>query len=183
MNIDELTSVESADRRCRDRDWFNLLYHDNYRMLMAYSRRRVDPGTAEEVVADTFLVAWRRREAVPEGYERAWLFGVARNTIRTATRSDHRREAVKGRLRSVAPPAWADGWSEVGDRADALLPALRSLREEDREILMLMAWEELSHAEIGHALGLTPNAVAIRVHRARKRLAARIDKLAGSQVA
>ena len=70
--------------------------------------------------------------------------------------------------------------TETSDRADALLPALHALREEDREILMLVAWEELSHAEIGEAMGITPNAVAIRVHRARKRLSDRIDRLAPS---
>ena len=162
----------------RDRDWFTSLYHDSYRMLLAYARRRVDEQTADEVVADTFLVAWRRRDEVPEGYERAWLFGVARNTILTAARSARRRNALNGKLSGAIRPGWTDGWSDVSDRVDALVPALRELREEDRELLMLVAWDELSHVEIAQAMGITPNAVAIRVHRARKRLADRIDRLA-----
>ena len=163
----------------RDRDWFTSLYHDNYRMLVAYARRRVDEQTADEVVADTFLVAWRRRDEIPAGFERPWLYGVARNTILTASRSARRRSALNGKLHSGARTgAWTDDRHEVSDRAEALVPALRSLREEDREILMLMAWEELSHAEIGEALGISSNAVAIRVHRARKRLADRLDRTA-----
>ena len=177
MDIVGVMGVESATSR--DREWFKDRYHDNYRLLLAYARRRVDEQTADEVVADTFLVAWRRREDIPEGYERAWLFGVARNTILTAARAARRRSALVGKLRGATSPAWADGSNEVNNRADALLPALNSLREADREILMLVAWEELSHAEIGQATGLSPNAVAIRIHRARKRLADRIDALAG----
>ena len=93
-----MTAVESAGHQDRDQDWFTSLYHDNYRMLLAYARRRIDSQTADEVVAETFLVAWRRREEVPESYERPWLYGVARNTIRTAQRSDHRRNALAGKL-------------------------------------------------------------------------------------
>ena len=172
-----MAAVESARHQDRDQDWFNGLYHDNYRMLLAYARRRIDSQTADEVVADTFLVAWRRREEVPESYERPWLYGVARNTIRTAQRSDHRRNALAGKLCQSRDPLWTSDRRESTDRADALLPALQTLRESDREILMLVAWEELSHAEIGHVLGLSPNAVAIRIHRARKQLADRIDRM------
>ena len=176
MAITRTMGVEPASSR--DREWFSRLYHDNYRMLMAFARRRIDEQTADEVVADTFLVAWRRREDLPEGFERAWLFGVARNTMLSAARASRRRNALSGKLRGVARPDWSDGWSEVGDRADALLQAMRELREEDREVLLLLAWEEMSHAEIAHTMGITANAVAIRICRARKRLADRIDKLA-----
>ena len=182
MDIAEMMGVEAAQGR--DRDWFINLYHDNYRILLAYARRRVDAQTADEVVSETFLVAWRRRRAVPEGSERAWLFGVARNTILTAARSARRLSRLRSRIGSAAPPPWADSsGDDVPDRAAALLPALRSLREADREILMLVAWEELSHAEIGEAMGISPNAVAIRLHRARKRLADRMNTLSGNSEA
>ena len=176
MDTSVLMGVEAV--HSRDKDWFTGLYHDCYRILLAYARRRVDEQTADEVVADTFLVAWRRRDEVPDGFERAWLFGVARNTILTAARSARRRTALNGKLHRVTSPTWTDAWSYTSDRADALLPALRELREEDRELLMLVAWEELPHAEIAQAMGISPNAVAIRVHRARKRLADQIDRLA-----
>ena len=175
MDKIELMGVEPSNRR--DRDWFTSLYHDNYQMLLAYARRRVDEQTADEVVADTFLVAWRRRNEIPDDFERAWLFGVARNTILTANRSAHRRNALNGKLYGAARTGtWTDDHFESSDRADALLPALRRLQESDQEILMLMAWEELSHTEIGQVLGISPNAVAIRIHRARKRLAEQMDR-------
>lgn len=175
MDTGGLTGVVAANSR--DEDWFTSLYHDNYQTLLAYARRRVDEQTADEVVADTFLVAWRRRDDIPAGFERPWLYGVARNTIRTAARAAARRGALNGRLHGDVPPeSRADDRYEVSDRADALVPALQSLREEDREVLMLMAWEGLSHAEIGQVLGVSPNAVAIRVHRARKRLSDRLDE-------
>ena len=169
-------AVDSAEHRGRDGDWFTTLYHNNHRVLLAYARRRVDTQTADEVVADTFLVAWRRREAIPEGHERPWLFGVARNTIRTAQRSAYRRDALTGKLRrSFELPPVCD--TEGCSGSEVLLPALRSLRESDREILMLVAWEELSNTEIAQVMDLSPNAVAIRIHRARKRLADKMSRI------
>lgn len=169
-------------RLLRDQDWFRALYHENYRPLLAYARRRVDGPTADEVVADTFLTAWRRRDAVPDGQERPWLFGVARNTIRNALRTARRQVAVQEKLRGLPQLAPVGPSVEAGDeRAAILRSALNSLSEADREILMLVAWEELSHAEIGQMLNLTPNAVAIRVHRARRRLAKQVDHLAADQ--
>ena len=173
--------------RARNQEWFRAMYHENYRPLLAYARRRVDWSTAEEVVADTFLTAWRRRDDVPEGQERPWLFGVARNTIRNATRTLGRQRAVREKLRGLPEPgpddpSSADSSTEAADgRAAVLRAALDSLAEADREVLMLVAWEELSYAEIGQMLGLTPNAVAIRVHRARKRFAKQVDRHSADQ--
>lgn len=173
--------------RARDQEWFRAVYHENYRPLLAYARRRVDWSTAEEVVADTFLTAWRRRDDVPEGHERPWLFGVARNTIRNAKRASGRQTAVREKLRGLPKPgpddpSSADSTTEAVDgRAAVLRAALDSLAEADREVLMLVAWEELSYADIGQMLGLTPNAVAIRVHRARKRFAKQVDRLSADQ--
>ena len=67
-----------------EQEWFRGIYNDAYQPLLAYARRRVDAAIADEVVADTFLTAWRRRADIPDGAERLWLFGVARNMIRNA---------------------------------------------------------------------------------------------------
>ena len=161
-----------------DEAWFRNLYAETYQPLLAYARRRVDAATADEVVADTFLTAWRRRDDIPDSSERLWLFGVARNVIRNAARSSRRREAAQRRLRLAHPPDVVDPVASDPDgRVTALRTALGSLSEADREVLMLVAWEELSHAQIGQVLGISANASAIRVHRARKRLAARLDRL------
>ena len=161
-----------------DKDWFRDVYFETYRPLLAYARRRVDHATADEVVADTFLTAWRRRDDVPDGSERLWLFGVARNMIRNAARSNRRRQAAHDRLRIANPPEAIDSVADAADdRSTLLRTALGFLSEADREVLMLVAWEELSHAEIGQVLGISANASAIRVHRARKRLAARLEHL------
>ncbi|WP_419914095.1 RNA polymerase sigma factor [Candidatus Poriferisodalis sp.] len=161
-----------------DEVWFRNLYAETYQPLLAYARRRVDAATADEVVADTFLTAWRRRDDVPDSSERLWLFGVARNMIRNAARSSRRREAAHDRLRLVRPAEVDDPAApDTGERSTLITTALAALSEADREVLMLVAWEELSHAEIGQVLGISANASAIRVHRARKRLAARLDRL------
>lgn len=164
--------------RPHDQDWFRGVYDETYRPLLAYARRRVDPATADEVVADTFLIAWRRRSEVPDGSERVWLFGVARNMIRNALRAGRRRQAAHDRLRSATatePTGSLEVSPEpVDERAALLRAALDRLAASDRELLMLVAWEELSHAETATVLGISANAVAIRVHRARKKLAARL---------
>ncbi len=164
-----------------DEAWFRSLYAETYRPLLAYARRRVDAATADEVVADTFLTAWRRRDDVPDNSERPWLFGVARNMIRNAARSDRRRQSAQDRLLAASPPSAIDPVAAApDDRSSLLRTALGTLPEADREVLMLVAWEELSHAEIGRVLGISANASAIRVHRARKRLAARLEQLEGA---
>ena len=173
--------------RARDEEWFRSLYHDNFRPLLAYACRRVDQATADEVVADTFLTAWRRRDDIPKGHERPWLFGVARNAIRNAARASRRQRRVREKLLGLPNPALvdsapADSSSEgVDERAPVLRTALNGLSEADREVLMLVTWEELSYAEIGQMLEMTPNAVAIRVHRARQRLAKRVARLAADR--
>ena len=161
-----------------DREWFRSLFHKNYRPLVAYARRRVDRGTADDVVAEIFLVAWRRRDAVPSGHERPWLYGIARNVIRNSARSARRQQAFHEILRCLPHPKPSDS-AAVDDQAEVMRSALCELSEDDREILMLVTWEELSYADVGRVLDISANAVAIRVHRARKRLAAQVAKYLG----
>ena len=161
-----------------DREWFHSLFHENYRPLLAYARRRMDPGTADDIVAETLLVAWRRRDAAPSGYERPWLYGIARNVIRNSARSARRQQAFHETLRDLAKRKPYDP-QPVDEQAEVMRSALYGLSEDDREILMLVTWEELSYADIGRVLDISANAVGIRVHRARKRLAEQVKDFLG----
>jgi RNA polymerase sigma-70 factor (ECF subfamily) len=131
-------------------------------------RRTAERQDAADLLADTFLVAWRRLDDVPPGDQtRPWLYGVARRALANHRRGEGRRHALANRLRHELhePPA-----PQLADPTPAAF-AFRRLPEQDRELLSLVAWEELDTAQIAIALGITRNAVRIRLHRARKRFA------------
>ena len=171
----ETNDSEAAWRRHR----FRLLYQANHDDLWRYCIRRANSTEeAEEALAETFTVAWRRLDVVPGGYEtRPWLFGVARNQLRTGWRKNKRAAELSDRLidahdRRHSP----DHADEVANQPSAVLTAIATLREKDQEILRLAAWEELPHAEIATLIGCSDNAVGIRVHRAKGRLAKAMAK-------
>jgi RNA polymerase sigma-70 factor (ECF subfamily) len=152
---------------------FRQLYAAHYQHLVAYARRRTSPVEADDVVAEAFLVTWRRWDEVPHGdLALAWLYGVARRVLSEGRRRQSRRQrlvAKLGRLggRSEAPAA-DEG---VGDE-ECVRQVLARLRPHDRELLRLAEWEELSHAELALVFGCTVNAVTIRLHRAHRRFEA-----------
>lgn len=158
-----------------DEDRFAALFELHHRGLLAYAVRRVaDPADAADVVAETFLVAWRRLDEVPPGDQaRPWLFGVARRVLANLRRGERRRLALADRLREavvdVVPPP--------GDEVSDIERAVADLGEIDQEILRLHAWDELAHDEIALVLGLSRGAVRVRLHRARRRLADRMREL------
>jgi RNA polymerase sigma factor (sigma-70 family) len=152
------------DRRMR----FEAIYRQHVGAVAAYTLRRAAPETAEEVVAETFLIAWRRLDGVP-AQPLPWLYGVARRMLANQRRSAARRAALAHRLQleaRVAAPETVD---------ERLLDALRRLHADDRELLMLVAWEGLTPMEAAQALDCSPVACRIRLHRARKRLARALD--------
>jgi RNA polymerase sigma-70 factor (ECF subfamily) len=150
---------------------FRALYDAAYPRLMAYARRRArSPEDAHDVVAETMLTVWRRMADVPEGSAAVpWVFGVARRVLANHYRAEDRRARLLER--AVAPPPGADpDFAPVHE-------ALAALRPEQREILTLAAWDDLDNAEIAAVLSLTPAAVAVRMHRARRRLARELGRL------
>lgn len=155
---------------------FSGLFERTHQPLLSYALRRVtDPADAADVVADTFLVAWRRLDSIPADAERAWLFGVARRVLANHRRGARRRHAMADRLRlelSTAPTP-----STPMPARPLLGRALDQLSEPDRELLRLVAWEELGHEEIAVALGISGGAVRVRLHRARQRLQAALAAL------
>jgi RNA polymerase sigma-70 factor (ECF subfamily) len=130
--------------------------------------RRTDPETAEDVLAETLLVCWRRVEEVPE-LPLPWVYAVARNCLHNAERSARRQDRVAARI--MAQPV------DPGPPEDpGLDEALAALRPEEAELVRLWAWEQLTPAEIAVVLGITPNAASIRLTRAKKKLSDRLRK-------
>jgi RNA polymerase sigma factor (sigma-70 family) len=152
-----------------DRERFERLYRENFRAVLRFAGTRVDPERAKDVAAETFLVAWRRLDAVPTE-PRAWLFGVARRVIAGQLRSQTRREALASRLRTSHDEAAAtDPAAALSDRDEALA-AFATLGERDREVLRLVTWDGLGAAEAADVLNVTRLAFTVRLHRARRRL-------------
>ncbi|MGH9280695.1 MAG: RNA polymerase sigma factor [Acidimicrobiales bacterium] len=150
---------------------FRSVYRQHARAVLAYALRRCpSDADAQDVVAETFTVAWRRFDDVPEGEGTVlWLYAVARRVLANQRRSQRRREQLTMRLRLLDAPLRFDE-PDLSDDVRAVQAALAVLGPKDREILLLAAWERLSHAEIGRILGCSENASAVRLHRARQRL-------------
>ncbi len=153
---------------------FTALYEDHAAEIHAYCLRRLPAADAGDAVAEIFTVAWRRLDQIDDGSMRAWLYGVARGVLANHWRSSRRRDRL--RLRLANAPSRAEIGPDVSvDQDGEVLRALAGLSERDREILQLATWEELSGPEIAITLGISEAAVHQRLHRARHRLAARIE--------
>jgi len=167
------TSGPQASRRAR----FRVVYDANYHRVLGYVlRRAATREDAEDAVAETFLTAWRRLDEVPcGGGARPWLYGVARNALANQRRGERRRGRLWGRLQAEPTPvAWR--WPDADDQLAPVAAAFTRLREDDRELFALVAWEELDPDEIATVLGCSRNAARIRLHRARRRLARELQR-------
>lgn len=150
--------------------FFERYHGDVYR----YAVRRLGPDLADDVAAETFGVAWRRYDRLPKDQPLPWLYGVARNVIRTRLRGERRRGVVLGAEAAAEVPGTADTVRQVEER-DAALRALDRLSATDRELVMLLAWEGLEPAEAARVLGCTTATVRVRLHRARRRIERFLD--------
>lgn len=145
------------------------LYQSYAGQVFAFALRRVGREDAADVVAETFLVAWRRIDQVPQE-ALPWLYAVARNVIGNSRRAAVRREALQERIRSVrSVDRIADPTDEVDARSD-ILSAVQTLPEAEREALMLVAWEDLDVRSAASVMGCSPGTLAVRIHRGRRRL-------------
>ena len=168
-----VNNAVSADETRAERAAFRALFEAHFGALLAYARRRTDQlADAEDVVADSFTVVWRRWANLPrdESQHLPWLYGIARRVLANQRRGSARRVRLRGRL-EVLPLRQGTSGSA---RLSSALEALARLRQDEREILRLFAWDGLSHADVAVALSITPNAAAIRLHRARRRLEAQL---------
>lgn len=147
---------------------FQEIYRQHRASLIAYARRRVATDTAEDVVAETFLVCWRKLDRVPDD-PLPWLYGVARKTL-----ANQRRAAAR-----KVTPAMVELSAEAAAFADdpVLGAAFSRLSKGDQEVLRLVAWEGLSLRDAATALGCSSVACRVRFHRAKTRLAAWLEEL------
>jgi RNA polymerase sigma-70 factor (ECF subfamily) len=153
------------------------LYETYSGRVLAYALRRTSREEAEEVVADTFIVAWRRRDQVPDDPV-PWLLAVARKVLANRRRAADRRQALDDKLESahrVGPHITPDPAEEVGTRM-AIHDALEHLGEWDREALKLVAWEHLDNRRAAVVMGCPPATFAVRLHRARRRLTRELQR-------
>ncbi|MCU1670304.1 MAG: polymerase subunit sigma-24 [Blastococcus sp.] len=149
---------------------FDRLWLEHAPAVLRYARRHVLPDEVEDVVAETFVVAWRRLDEVPP-YGLPWLLGVARHVSANVRRSRRRRAALSDRIADNSQDDADVSWPEpVQD--DPVTTALRRLPDADRELLTLIAWDGLSHEEAAAAVGCSKGALKVRLHRARRRLVA-----------
>lgn len=146
---------------------FEQLYRRQAGAVLAYARRRTVHAAADDVVAEVFLIAWRRFSEVPED-ALPWLLGVARRVLANQRRGDSRVAALRDRIRNERSTG---GRATESDVVSPSLRALWSLSDSDQELLMLIAWDGLTRTQVAAALGLSTGAVAVRLHRARRRLA------------
>jgi RNA polymerase sigma factor (sigma-70 family) len=151
---------------------FEQLFRDTRTDLLAYVMRRSQSAEdAADVLAETYLIAWQKLDAIPAGERaRLWLFGVARNLLLKGASRHRSRHALVERLAGELRRAHPLHAPVEDDRSSGLRAALAALPERDRELLMLTAWEGLTPKQIAAVVGTSVNIVRVRLHRARTRL-------------
>ncbi|MET9078662.1 sigma-70 family RNA polymerase sigma factor [Streptomyces sp. NPDC004232] len=155
---------------------FTDVYRAHYEDVLRFVRRRAHSMNVDDIVGETFLAAWRRRRELP-AHPRPWLFGVARNVMLNADRSARRQSALVVHIRQATEAGChetaIDATAQVDSRID-LVAAWQSLTPADQEVLALHVWEELKARDAATVLGCTRAAYAMRLTRAKRRLASRV---------
>lgn len=145
-----------------------------YEPLQRYLGRRVRPDDASEVLNDVLLVIWRRLDEAPPDAILPWSYGVAKHCLANQQRGDRRRLRLVGLMASHVGTSLD---TTVGQSDHPVLAtAIGELDESDRELVRLWAWEQLEPREIAVVLGTTANAISLKLTRAKKKLAASIER-------
>lgn len=154
------------------------LHDEHVAAVLSYvTRRTADPDDAADVLAETFLVTWRRLDDVPTGSEaRPWLLAVARRSLANHQRGVRRRRGLVAKATAELARSIAVAPQTTPDTPNGnVKSALSRLRSSDREHLLLWALDGLRHDEIATVLGISPQASRVRLHRARSRLTEALD--------
>jgi RNA polymerase sigma factor (sigma-70 family) len=157
-------------------DLFTAVFDRHSAEILRYAYARLGPELAEDVTAETFLAAFRCRDRYDGAWSdaRPWLYGIAVRQIRRHRRVEARRLRLLWSALADGPAP--DHSDRVAERVTAarlgprLAAAVAALPPQDRELLLLFAWAELSYAEAATALGTTTSAVKARLHRIRVRM-------------
>jgi RNA polymerase sigma factor (sigma-70 family) len=169
LNIDPKASVLARDSRSRR---FEAIFQSTHSRVLTYAlRRSAIRNAAEDVVSETFLVAWRRFDAIPEE-PLPWLLGTARKVLANQRRSTRRRDALGPRvaLETAEPTDRATPVAEQIEERQAFAQAFASLPVRDREVLSLVAWEGLEPREAAQVMDCSAATFSLRLFRARQRL-------------
>lgn len=163
------------------RERFEALFAASYQKVLVYALRRAPRDQAEDVVAETFTIAWRRLDVVPDD-PIVWLYATARRVLANTRRATRRRDQLLQRLSAGLPPVPLQE-PDPSDRVNETVlmrQALERLGVNDREVLMLIAWEGLTNAQAASVIGVSSQVFALRLHRARRRLTEQVAHLSES---
>jgi RNA polymerase sigma factor (sigma-70 family) len=178
----EVSDAKIIERSLHEPEGFAAVFHRYYAPIHGFASQRLGPGLADDVAAETFLIAFDRRERydLSRADARPWLYGIASNLI-----SRHHRAEVR-QYRALARTGTAEIAESHADRvvtrldAEAhrgpLMAALAKISDADRDVLLLVAWAELTSEEAGEALGIPAGTARSRLHRARKKLRAAMGR-------
>jgi RNA polymerase sigma-70 factor (ECF subfamily) len=159
-------------RSAREPEAFEPLVAKYSAKLNAYLVRRA-PAAADDLLAEVWMRAFARRGTfeASRGTAQMWLFTIARNVVAT-----HWQTVAKGKVERAGDDVASDPWQAVDQRLDAwavgarLRQGLAELPEVERELLLLVVWEELSPSEAAHVVGIPTGTARSRLHRARGRM-------------
>ncbi|GIH17746.1 RNA polymerase sigma factor [Rugosimonospora africana] len=169
-------------RSVREPDYFAAVFDRHYCQIHGYVTRRLGQNLADDVTAETFLVAFTRRGRYDRDHPdaRPWLYGIASNLISQHRRSERRRYRAMAR---AGTDEVSEGHADrVATRLDAqarrgpLAAALAGIARKDRDVLLLVAWADLTCEEAARALGIPAGTARSRLHRARKKIRGALDQ-------
>jgi RNA polymerase sigma-70 factor (ECF subfamily) len=146
---------------------FEELFDTHYWAVRAYVLRRAAPSVVDDVVAETFLITWRRLESVGDD-PLPWILGVARRLLANHYRAERRRSALLVRLQGLVGPGAV--WEAPAAMSVHLAAAMAALSAAEREALLLVAWEGLEPGRAARVAGCSSGAFRVRLHRARQRV-------------
>jgi RNA polymerase sigma factor (sigma-70 family) len=175
------SDAQLIERSATSPEDFALIFDRHAASIHRYLRRRIGSPEADDLLAETFLVAFERRGRYDRTVldARPWLFGIATNLLRRFARAEAR--AYRALARTGIDRIGAAMEDQVADRVDAdaayraLAGSLAKLSRGDRDAILLYAWAELSYEQIAQAVGIPVGTVRSRLHRARHQLRAALE--------